>query len=60
MAPAELTDEQKAEMEAKREEMKANMEAYEASLKEIMTDEQYSKYESDKQQRQPQPRQNAQ
>lgn len=48
----ELTEEQKAEMEAKQKEMKANIEAYEKALKEILTDEQYAKYEADRQKRQ--------
>jgi hypothetical protein len=39
----------KEQMESRMKEVKANMEAYEKGLKSIMTDEQYTKYEQDKQ-----------
>lgn len=44
----EMSDEDR---EARRAEMQATMEAYEAALKEIFTDEQFAAYEQDKQER---------
>lgn len=41
-----MTDEQKAEFEAKFKEFKAKREAYDAQLKTILTDKQYTEYQA--------------
>ena len=43
----ELTEEQKAQFEARRQEMEANRKAYETELKKILTDDQFKQYEAD-------------
>src|SRR5574344_2087450 len=43
----EMTEEQNTEMKAKREEMKATMDAYNKELQSIMTPEQFQKYQED-------------
>lgn len=45
------------EMESKRKEMQANREAYQKELKSILTDDQYSQWQTDEKQRQSQRRQ---
>ena len=42
-----MTEEQNTEMKAKREEMKATMDAYNKELQSIMTPEQFQKYQED-------------
>ena len=43
----ELTEEQKAQFEARRQEMEANRKAYETELKKILTEDQFKQYEAD-------------
>lgn len=43
----ELTEEQKAKFEARRQEMEANRKAYETELKKILTADQFKQYEAD-------------
>lgn len=43
----ELTEEQKAKFEARRQEVEANRKAYETELKKILTDDQFKQYEAD-------------
>ena len=45
--PPELTEEQKAKFEARRQEMEANRKAYETELKKILTADQFKQYEAD-------------
>ena len=47
-APSVAERPSKEQMEAMREEMKKNREEYDAALKQIMTSEQYAKYEQDR------------
>lgn len=47
----ELTDEQKAEMETRMKEMKANREAYQKELEGIMTADQFKSYQADQEKR---------
>lgn len=47
----ELTDEQKAEIETRMKEMKANQEAYQKELQSIMTADQFKNYQADQQKR---------
>ena len=43
----ELTEEQKAQFQARRQEMEANRKAYETELKKILTEDQFKQYEAD-------------
>ena len=43
----ELTEEQKAQFEARRQEMEANRKAYETELKKILSEDQFKQYEAD-------------
>lgn len=43
----DLTEEQKAQFEARRQEMEANRKAYETELKKILTEDQFIQYEAD-------------
>jgi hypothetical protein len=47
----ELTEEQRKQMEARRQEMNETMKQYDAELKTIMTEDQYKAYQADRQKR---------